>query len=175
METSRPRRVSLTGELTGDYVIVEQRSDGSLVLEPDTSKRSSRRRRRPPSSIGGLLAGLGVRSNNSASSEVEVLEDWGIELGEGESAVEFFVADVNERSGFVVITSGRFIFVADTARGLAANQEHPLDSASDVELVRRGRRYRLRVTWDGADSVIDAPDRKTLARLREHLEGRAIA
>jgi len=36
--------VTLTGDLTGDYVVVDRREDGSLVIEPDTSMQAIRRR-----------------------------------------------------------------------------------------------------------------------------------
>lgn len=36
--------VTLSGDLTGDYVVVDKRDDGSLVIEPDTSMRAIRRR-----------------------------------------------------------------------------------------------------------------------------------
>jgi len=36
--------VTLSGDLTGDYLVVDQRDDGSLVIEPDTSMQAVRRR-----------------------------------------------------------------------------------------------------------------------------------
>ena len=36
--------VTLSGDLTGDYLVVDQREDGSLVIEPDTSMEAIRRR-----------------------------------------------------------------------------------------------------------------------------------
>ena len=46
MGSERPRRVHLTGDLAGDYVVVEERADGSVVVVPDTSGRPAPRRRR---------------------------------------------------------------------------------------------------------------------------------
>ena len=36
--------VTLTGDVNGDYLVVEKRDDGSLILEPDTSMAAIRRR-----------------------------------------------------------------------------------------------------------------------------------
>jgi len=44
VESLRTVRVTLTGDVSGDYVIVEERTDGSLVLAPDTSMVAIRRR-----------------------------------------------------------------------------------------------------------------------------------
>lgn len=44
MKSERALRVTLAGDRSGDYVIVEQRKDGSLVLAPDTSMVAIRRR-----------------------------------------------------------------------------------------------------------------------------------
>jgi hypothetical protein len=85
------------------------------------------------------------------------------------------VADVDERPGFITITSQRFIFVADTGSGLSVVKDHLLSAARNVELIRRGMRHRLRVTWHGDESLIVTPDRKSLARLQHYLEDRAIA
>ena len=40
----RASHVTLNGAMSGDYVIVEKREDGSLVLQPDTSMEAIRRR-----------------------------------------------------------------------------------------------------------------------------------
>jgi hypothetical protein len=44
MSTERAPHVTLSGDLSGDYVVVEQRDDGSLVVKPDTSMAAIRRR-----------------------------------------------------------------------------------------------------------------------------------
>jgi hypothetical protein len=98
-----------------------------------------------------------------------------VRLRQDELPGEMFVADVDEKPGFVTITSQRFIFVADTGNGLSVVQENLLSAARNVQLIRRGMRQRLRVTWHGTDSVIVTPDRKSLARLQQYLEDRAIA
>lgn len=36
--------VKLSGDLSGDYVVVDKREDGSLVIEPDTSMEAIRHR-----------------------------------------------------------------------------------------------------------------------------------
>jgi hypothetical protein len=172
MASQRPVRVTLTGDVSGDYIVVEKRPDGSLVIAPARPSRSAGATRRPASNVGSLLAGLLTPSGQAPRSDVEILEGWGVELREGEGVSEFLVVDVDDRTGFLAITTQRFIFAADTGRGLTIVQEHLLSAASKVELVRRGFRHKLRVTWPGVESLIGAPDRKTLSRLQEHLEGR---
>ncbi|MBV8218973.1 MAG: hypothetical protein JO325_10955 [Solirubrobacterales bacterium] len=44
MESERQRRVLLAGDQSGDYVIVEEREDGLLILAPDASMAAMRRR-----------------------------------------------------------------------------------------------------------------------------------
>lgn len=36
--------ITLSGDRSGDYVLVEERSDGSLVVAPDTSIKAIRKR-----------------------------------------------------------------------------------------------------------------------------------
>jgi hypothetical protein len=158
--------------MSGDYVVVEQRSDGSLVIVPDGSKRSPGAARRPASRGAGLLSGLFAPPPRTKMSAAEVLQEWGIELGNDELVSELFVADVDDRIGFLAITSQRFIFVADRGKRQRVVEEHVLSAARNVELVRRGLKYKLRVTWHGVDSLIDTSDRKALSRLRDYLEGR---
>jgi hypothetical protein len=38
--------VTLTGDRSGEYVLIEERSDGSLVVAPDTSIEAIRKRAR---------------------------------------------------------------------------------------------------------------------------------
>lgn len=122
-----------------------------------------------------MLSGLLASPKSKRMTTEQILEDWGVRLRHDELAGEMFVADVDERPGFITITSQRFIFVADTGSGLSVVQENLLSAARSVELIRRGMRHRLRVTWHGTESVIVTPDRKSLARLQQYLEDRAIA
>jgi hypothetical protein len=161
--------------VSGDYVIVEQRPDGSLVLAPDTASRSASPARRPAPNVGTLLSGLLASPKSKRMTTEEILEEWGVRLREDELPGELFVADVNDTPGFIAITSQRFIFVADTGRGLWVVQEHLLSAARNVQLIRRGIRHKLRVTWHGTESLVVTPDRKALTRLHHHLEDRAIA
>ncbi len=44
MAVERAPHVTLSGDLSGEYVVVERRDDGSLVVAPDTSMEAIRRR-----------------------------------------------------------------------------------------------------------------------------------
>jgi hypothetical protein len=173
MDASRPLHVTLTGDVSGGYVVVEQRSDGSLVLAPDVSSRSRAPVRRSASPLATLLSGLVTPAEKSMTG-VELLQDWGIELEDQERIEEFFVADVDDEAGFLAITSQRFIFVVDRGKGKTVVHEHLLSAARDVELVRRGLRQRLRVTWHGAESLVGGVDRKAIIRLQHHLQDRRL-
>jgi hypothetical protein len=163
--------VTLDGDLSGDYVVVEQRPDGSVVLAPDTANRPGSQPRWQAPNVGTLLSGLLASPKSKRQTAEEILEEWGVQLRADELPGELFVADVDDTPGFVAITSQRFIFVADTGKGLSVVQEHLLAAARNVELIRRGIRHKLRVTWHGTESLVVTPDRKALTRLQHHLEG----
>jgi hypothetical protein len=44
MAVQRASHVTVEGDRAGEYIIVEERDDGSLVLKPDTSMEAIRRR-----------------------------------------------------------------------------------------------------------------------------------
>jgi hypothetical protein len=169
MNSQPPLRVTLTGDVSGAYVVVEQRPDGSLVLAPDSSKPSGAASRTLPSPVTTLFSGLFTRAQKSMSG-VEVLEGWGVELDEDERIEEFVVADVDDEAGFLAITSQRFIFVANIGAAPTVVHEHRRSAARDVELVRRGLGRKLHVSWDGAETLVGGLDRKTLVRLQHVLE-----
>jgi hypothetical protein len=162
--------VTLTGDVSGAYLVVEERSDGSLVLAPDVSKRSGAAPSMPPSPIATLLSGL-VTPREKPTSGVEVLQGWGVELGDDERIEEFFVAEVDDGVGFLAVTSQRFIF---SESGKRPTFEYLLSAIRSVELVRQGLRSKLCISWDGAESLVGGLDRKAIARLQQHLQDRGL-
>lgn len=176
MDSERPRHVTLTGDLAGDYVVVEEREDGSVVVAPDPSRRSQAPRRRPaPRETSSLLSGLLSRPPTEPPNVPELLEEWGVELGEGEVSRDFLIADIDGTTGFLAITSERFIFATRTGKELGVVQEHLLSAARNVELVGRRRRPKLRVIWHGSESVIGLLDRDAIERLQEYLAAHRIS
>lgn len=170
MELRRPRRVTLSGELSGNYVVVEERPDGSVVVAPDPTRRSEAAgRRSDPEGVGSLFSGLFSRPPAKEPNVPEILEGWGIELGEGEDISEFLIADIDGKTGFLAITTQRFIFASRGGRGLDVVHEHLLSAARDVEVFGRRRKPKLRVTWHGSESVIGLLDPDALSRLERHL------
>jgi hypothetical protein len=176
MDSATRRHVTLSGELSGNYVVVEERSDGSLVLTPDTSKRAARSpARQGAGGVGSLFSGLLARPEKGPPDVPAILEGWGVELAEEEGVEDFLIADVDGTTGFVAITTQRFIFAANAGRGVSVLQEHLLSAARDVELVGRRRKPKLRVSWHGSESVIGVLERDALARLEEHLTRHAAS
>jgi hypothetical protein len=159
--------------MSGAYVVVEQRPDGSLVVAPDSSEPPGAASRTPASSVMSLFSGLFTPAQKSMSG-VEVLEGWGVELDEEERVEEFFVADVNGDAGFLAITSERFIFVASRGQGSTVVHDHLLSAARDVEVVRRGLGRKLRVSWHGAETLVGGLDRKAVMRLQHLLERQGL-
>ena len=153
MESPRPRRVTLSGELSGEYLVIEQRSDGSLVLAPDPSRRAgSPSARQAPAGLGSLFSGLLARPAPGPPDVPAILEGWGVELAEEEGVDDFLIADIDGTTGFVAITTQRFIFAANTGRGVGVLAGAPA--------VRRAQR-RARRTPAQAQAA------RQLARLRE--------
>lgn len=176
MDSERRRHVTLSGDLAGDYVVVEERPDGSLVVAPDASRRSGAAARKPsPDGVGSLFSGLFNRPPSEPPNVPEILEGWGVELGEDERISEFLIADIDGRTGFLAVTTQRFIFVAQSGKGVGVVQEHLLSAARNVRVVGRRRRAKLRVTWHGSESTIGVLDRDALSRLEETLARHGIS
>jgi hypothetical protein len=173
MDSQRPLRVTLTGDVSGAYVVVEQRPDGSLVVAPDGSTPTRPAERRTTSPIATLLSGL-ITPAERPMTGPEILEGWGVELDEDERIEEFFVAEVDGEAGFLAITNQRFIFVSDRGSGHTVVHDHLLSAARNVEPVRRGLVRKLRVTWHGTESLVGGIDRKAMARLEHHLQDRGL-
>lgn len=164
---SRPvARVTLSGYRSGEYVVTEERDDGSLVLAPaDEDRQHAARRSSNP------LAGKQFRSQQTKSL-AEILDGWGVKLGREEQLDELLVVDVDGESGFAACTNQRFIFVAETEMGPGVAVQRLLSSVSSVEVVRRGIRQKLLVRWAGYETLIGASDKDALARLHAALERR---
>lgn len=174
-----PPHVTLTGDRAGAYIIVDERPDGSLVLAPDPAPTSQvaaqapdpgtaghqRGSRRPRLSLSELL---GQRKGGPATVH-EALDEWGVELLVDEFVVEFVAADVDGRKGFVAITNQRLMFVARAGSELRVIDEHHLSTCRGSALVRHGLKAKLRVSWDGHETIIGTSDRQTLSRVRQHL------
>jgi hypothetical protein len=174
MNSRRPIRVSLSGDRSGDYVVAEERPDGSLILTPEASGRPTARpgRRRPGhGGLGGLLSGMLVNISGEGPETVpEMLEEWGVKLGDDEQVRDFLSLEVNGMAGFVAITTARLIFAPQRARGAGGAQEFALATLENAELSQRLGRQRLRVTWASGETTIQGP-REALDRLRQALVG----
>lgn len=170
MSVRRSPHVTLTGDRSGEYVVVEERADGCLVVAPATASRPrpAPRPAKRHAGASGLLALLS-RSAEAPRTIPEALEAWGVELLADESVTDFLLVDIDGRTGFAAVTNERFIFVAETDTGPGVAEEHRLTSVRDVELVRRAIRHKLRVAWEGSETIIGAADRNALSRLQQRL------
>ncbi|HTT28599.1 MAG TPA: hypothetical protein VMG37_09330 [Solirubrobacteraceae bacterium] len=172
MSSGRPLHVSLSGDLSGDYVVLEERADGSLVVAPEPEPRPQHVQRPPARrSGGGLLGALLPQASAEPATVPEMLSEWGIELAEDEAVDDFLLAEIDGKTGFVAVTSHRFIFAAPKRREPTVVEEHLLSAARNVELVGRRRKQRLSVNWHGSESLIWVPDADAFARLEARLTG----
>ena len=166
MNADRRVRVTLIGDRSGDYVVVEERPDGSLVIVPDTSRRRGRGPRRD--STGSPLSRLVSRRQPGPATIHEALGDWGFELHDDEFVTDFLTARADGRTGFAAITNHRVAFVARRGTELHTIAEHGLAGVKEVELVRRPFKSVLRVSWDDGGTEIEGPV-DALTRVREQL------
>lgn len=175
MSPGRPRYVSLSGDLSGNYVVVEERPDGSLVVAPEPGRRPQQVRRPPARpSGGGLLAALLPQARVEPATVPEMLDEWGVELAEDEVVDDFLLAEIDGETGFITITSRRFMFASGKRREVTVVHEHLLSAARNVEVVGRRRKQRLRVSWHGSGSLIWVPDRDAFERLHRKLAGHDV-
>jgi hypothetical protein len=168
MSDDRTVRVRLVGDRSGDYVIVEERPDGTLVLAPDTS--ATRKRARRGGSTGSSWSRLLTRPGSGPATIHEALDEWGLELGDDEFVTEFLEARGGGRTGFAAVTNRRVVFIARTGAEMRAVDEHPLADVRKVELVRRPFKTVLRVCWEDSETeIMGALD--ALTRLQTQLGG----
>lgn len=135
---SGPPRVSLSGDRDGDYVVVEERDDGSLVLEPRPSPAG-----RPSRTLGGRS----LRRRESTATLPQTLRELGVHLERGETVRGFRVAALDGVAGFGLVTDRRFRLIATTNQEPHCPVDRPLTDLRDAVLTNRRRRARLELTW----------------------------
>ena len=168
MNDDRAVRVRLLGDRSGDYVVVDERPDGTLVLAPDTS-RSRRRTYRDGLNASSLSRLLRRRGSGPATIH-EALDEWGFELREDEFVTDFLEARVASTMGFAAVTNQRVAFFARSGAERRAIEEHPLSDVREVTLVRRPFKAVLRVSWEDNETEL-AGALDALMRVREQLGG----
>lgn len=168
MSDDRTVRVRLVGDRSGEYVVVEERPDGTLVLAPDPSP--SRRRARRGGSAGASWSKLLTRPGSGPATIHEALDEWGFELGDDEFVTDFLEAGAGGRTGFAAVTNRRVVFIARRGHEMRAVDEHPLSGMREVELVRRPFKTVLRLSWGNEEiEIMGALD--ALTRLQTQLGG----
>ena len=166
MNDDRTVRVRLHGDRSGDYVVVDERPDGTLVLAPDTSRIRERAGR--DGSTASSLSRLLARRGSGPATIHEALDEWGFELRDDEFVTDFLEARVAATIGFAAVTNQRVAFFARRGAERRAIEEHPLSAVREVTLVRRLFKAVLRVCWE--DSEIElAGALDALTRLHERL------
>jgi hypothetical protein len=95
------------------------------------------RRKARPSLLSILLPGL-TRDMRDATLP-EVLADWGVSVGDTEEVALFRLAEVDDRPGYLLVTSERLVFFGQASRGEHERAlEYPLDALTEV-IVQGGR------------------------------------
>lgn len=162
MSHDTPDRVTLSGARSGDYVIVEQRADGTLLIAPESSPRPPSPPKKTRRSIIGELF---TSPSDEPATVLEALGGWGVSLAPNEQVREFMVADFDGRSGFVALTTERLILLTQGRRKMTEISELRLAQMLEVELVRRAGRPTLRVRSGASESIIGSPHKAAIERL----------
>lgn len=157
--SDRPR-VLLSGDRDGDYVIVEEHDDGSLVLEPDPAP--SRRARR---SLGGLR----LRRPESTATLPQTLRELGVRLERAEAIREFRLGELDGVPGFGLVTNRRFQFLATTDAKPHSTVDRRLTELRQAALTDRVRGARLDLLWSDQTRHVLSGGRDELARLQAAL------
>jgi hypothetical protein len=125
----------------------------------------------PIGNEGPTLASLfGFRRTPRGGTLPDVLAAWGLGLRNEEEVGLFLLANVDERSGYVLVTNERFVFFAQTARGKHVRVlEHQLSDISEVSVVGGRLRRRLELRGPEFSHVVQGAARPSIERLGEYL------
>lgn len=132
---------------------------------------------RRQSAGGSLFDGLvgALRKDTSEATFEELLADWGTSLGGSEEAKWFRLAEVDQRPGYVLLTSERFLFFNQTSPTTHERAiEHPLTLLCRVRLSGRAGKRRLELRMGTLDYVVQGPRSADLEWLSSHLERVAV-
>jgi hypothetical protein len=157
--SGRPR-VILSGDRDGDYVIVEERDDGSLVLELDPAPT-----RRPSRPFGGLR----LRRPESTVTLPQTLHQLGVRLERAEAVREFRLGELDGVPGFGLVTDRRFQFIATTAANPHPTVDRRLTELREAALTDRVRGARLDLRWSDHTQQVLSGGRDELTRLQAAL------
>lgn len=121
-----------------------------------------------------LLERLGIFRRPRTATLDEVLADWGFAPGSGEVVRCFRYITLDDRSGYLLVSDRRLMFVADLRRRQVPEFEFGLGEIDAVALSRHGRRLALRARGERAWTVHGNAD--ALRRLAEAIaEGAGTA
>ena len=105
----------------------------------------------------------------------EILADWGVSLDDAEAVAVFRLAEVDDRPGYLLVTSERLVFFAQVSRGEHEKVlEYPLDALSEVHV--RGGRLRRRLELRGPDfqHLVQGPGAAEIERLGDYVARRRL-
>jgi hypothetical protein len=126
------------------------------------------RRKARLSLLSNLLVGH-TRDTRDATLP-EVLADWGVSVGDTEEIALFRLAEVDDRPGYLLVTSERLVFFGQASRGEHERAlEYPLDALTEV--IVQGGRLRRRLELRGPDfsHIVQGPGSADIERLGDYL------
>jgi hypothetical protein len=128
-------------------------------------------------SRGGALAELIpalVRPQREATMP-EILADWHVQLGEHERVGFFRLAVMDERPGYLLVTTERLIFFAQTSRRNHATWvEYPLGAVSGMRISGSRLRPRLELRARDARHIVSGIGATGIRRLEGYLAEHSV-
>jgi Uncharacterised protein family UPF0547 len=119
-----------------------------------------------------LLSDLipGLRRDTRDTTLPEVLGDWGVSVGDTEEIALFRLVEVDDRPGYLLVTSERLVFFGQASRGEHERAlEYPLYALTQV--IGQGGRLRRRLELRGPDfsHVVQGPGSADIEWLGDYL------
>jgi hypothetical protein len=113
----------------------------------------------------------GLRRDTREATFEEILADWGISLEADESVEWFRLADVDDRPGYVLVTSRRLLFFRQVSRTQHERElEYPLGLISEVHMSGGPLKRRLELRAGVLGHAIHTPGHRDLDQLCGRLQ-----